>query len=164
MSASIYPRGRRPELEIPHNISFVLNISRLSGGRNGELELIAGHVIRKAAEVEIKAIKHVLDMFMPLDVSLTPWEGGREIPTRDGGRSHARLPAKQWRYFVIAFEGSNKTILEIEQALSILPQELKIGFTILKEVLPGAKAPTLIYQSGLCSRKAWLAFSLTAVI
>lgn len=64
-----------------------------------------GHEIRKATSVEIAAIKDVLGAFMP-SKSWTPWQGGRKITKSDGSWSNARLPAKQWRYFVITFEGS----------------------------------------------------------
>jgi hypothetical protein len=145
--ASVYPKGQHPVLELPSNISFVLNVSRLSGAHNGKLKLVEGHELRRATTPEIAAIKDVLGRYRATE-DWTPWQAGRVIANPNGSTSRARLPKKQWRYFVIGFEGSNKTVLEVERALCLLPQELKIGFTLLREVLVGTTAPTLIYHAG----------------
>ena len=42
-----------------------------------------------------------------------------------------RMTEAEWRYFVISFRGNNHTALEIEDAFSLLPSELQVGFTIV---------------------------------
>ena len=145
--ASVFPKGAQPVLELSNNISFVLNVSRLSGTQGGKLKLLAGHELRRATAPEVAAIKHVLKSYRSPE-DWTPWQGGRVVTNPNGSTSRARLPSRQWRYFVIAFEGSNKGVVELERALCLLPQELKIGFTLLREVLVGTTAPTLIYHTG----------------
>ena len=138
---AVYGRGARPALEVGHNFSFVLNISRLVD--QATFAVAPGHELRRATKEEVAAIKDVLTNYT-VQPYFFPWQGGE--PVREGGHtSVSYLPEDQWRYFVIAFEGSNSTIAEIERALCIAPFELKIGFTLLNEVHPSL-GPALIYQ------------------
>lgn len=43
------------------------------------------------------------------------------------------LPEKEWRYFVIAFPGSNASVENIQTASDLAPLELEIAFTIIHE-------------------------------
>jgi len=146
--ALIYPKGRRPALEIPNSFSFVLNVSRLvDQSPEARLPVAPGHDLRKATKAEVGAIKDVMIHHSAASV-FSAWQSGDEYITEDGGTSRKSLPEDQWRYFVIAFEGSNSTMVEIERALSIASFELKIGFTLLQEVIPARGAPWLIYHPG----------------
>jgi hypothetical protein len=58
------------------------------------------------------------------------------------------LPESQWRYFVIAFTGSNATIVEIERSLSIASCDIKIAFTLMKGPFGDSNHPTLIFDPG----------------
>ena len=41
------------------------------------------------------------------------------------------LPETEWRYFVIAFRGSNVVFAELERAFDLATVELEIAFTII---------------------------------
>ena len=128
-----YEKGARPALEVGHSFSFVLNISRLVDQTT--LAVAPGHELRKATEAEVEAIKDVLTNYTD-DPSWRSWECGEPV-TEGNKTTQTPLSEDQWRYFVIAFEGSNSTIAEIERALCIAPLELKIGFTLLNKVYRG---------------------------
>src|ERR1700733_10691442 len=117
---SIFTPGRRPALELRHNIAFVLNVSRLVGNPRAGFALAPGTIIRRANKEEIVAAKDLCKDYGATD--WTPWEcDGSE----DG--KYERLPESRWRYFVIAFTGSNTTIAEIERTLTIATYDIKIG-------------------------------------
>ncbi len=142
-SAWMYMKGARPALEIGHSFSFVLNVSRLVD--HAALVVAPGHQFRRATKSEVVAIKDVLT-YVTADMRWSAWEGGERVATESGGKTRPTLPEDQWRFFVIAFDGSNSTITEIERTLCIAPYELKIGFTLLNGVFPGKVRPMLIYH------------------
>lgn len=143
--ASIYPKGNRPEIELPIGISFVLNISRIDS--QVQHEIAPGHELRRATTAEILAIKDVIKGFKTTN-SWDPWEGGKWVKNADGGSSRSRLPREEWRYFVISFKGPNRIVSRLERAFSIAPVDLKIGFTVLPEAFPKTRVPVLIYSPG----------------
>jgi hypothetical protein len=141
--ASVYPKGGRPALDaVPRSFSFVLNVARLRNLSSNAALLAPGHKLRKATEVEIEAIRDVLTTIAAAS-DFGPWQRGKPIVTGKK-TTYAKIPARQWRYFVIAFTGSNDTSSQIERTLSITPLELKIGFTLLREAFPNA--PMLIFS------------------
>jgi len=76
------------------------------------------------------------------------------------GGSVEPLREEEWRYYVISFQGTNETLLEIDEACSLALLELKIGFTVLNY----AGNQGLIFHSGrlfqLLDNAMWnLAFS-----
>jgi hypothetical protein len=145
-SATIYPKGNRPALEVGRSFSFLLNVGGLVDPPDGKAFSVApGNELRRANKAEIAAVKDVLPDFAA-QTTWGAWQYGAEIPMKDGGTTYAHIPEDQWRYFVISFDGSNSTSTQIERALSIAPFELKIGFTLLREVFRGSGAPTLIYH------------------
>jgi hypothetical protein len=80
------------------------------------LDIAPGHKLLRANVAEVAAIKDVLTSATGI-TSWTAWEGGEIVKNENGGTSRAPLPADQWRYFVIAFKGTNETITEIEPAI-----------------------------------------------
>jgi hypothetical protein len=145
--ASVYPKGGRPVLELPHNIAVVLNVSGLADQPpDSTLAVAPGHELRRANAQEIGAIKDVLSGFVGYAFGLG--EEAWESETLDGKLQ--AMPQDKWRYFVIAFDGpGNVTISEIEQALSIAPFELKIGFVLLRGLSPELYGhPALIMHPG----------------
>jgi len=58
------------------------------------------------------------------------------------------LPEAEWRYFVIAFRGSNATITELQAAFDLAPLELELGFTILYSGIGDRKFPGLVWKPG----------------
>src|SRR5277367_6277721 len=128
----MYMKGARPALEVARSFSFVLNISELvdQDRRNATLAVAPGHDLRRANKAEIEAIKDVLTN-QAAQTDWTEWQNGAPVKK---GKSTSRplIPEDKWRYFVIAFEGSNSTVAEIERALCIAPFDVKIGFTLLQ--------------------------------
>jgi Apea-like HEPN len=145
--AWIYEKGARPALEVGHNFSFVVNISRLVDQTT--LALAPGHELRRATKAEVAVIKDVLTNFTG-DTSWEVWQCGE--PIREGNKiTYRPLPEDQWHYFVVAFEGGNSTIAEIERALCIAPFELKIGFTLLDKLYRGP-GPLMYHPARLFSQ------------
>lgn len=118
----------------PENYAFVMNIASLGVEK---YILAPGHQLRRATRNEIAVIKERIehlggggqDFFMHL------WE---ERWPRQQGRIQI-LPEEEWRYFVIAFRGTNATLNDIQTALDLAPLELEVGFTVFSDIggLPG---------------------------
>jgi hypothetical protein len=136
----IYAPGVRPAIEVGHAFAFVLNVSEVD---REVVSLAEGHQLRKATSSEVVAIKDVLTN----NAAVTDWGAWQNGPLITSGTktTSEHLPESEWRYFVIAFDGSNSTIAEIEHSLCIAPFELKIAFTLMPEAFPTQKNPTLTY-------------------
>jgi hypothetical protein len=141
---SIYSAGAWPAIELPHNFSFVLNVSRLVVQAPVVTAMLApGHELRKATQAEVLAIKEVLTKL----AAITNWFRWEADPVKEGTKtSWPRIAEDRWRYFVITFEGSNATAAEIKRTLCIAPSELKIGFTLMRRAFPSKITPTLVYH------------------
>jgi hypothetical protein len=144
--AIVYHSDARTVLKVETDFAFVINVSNVPSSAG--LELAPGLQLRKANGAEIAAIKDVLEKQAGVG-SYTPWQNTK-VREGDNHWSHPPLPEDQWRYFVVGFEGSNASIAELEQVLSIAPMELKLGFTLLRSAFAGqtAKTPTLIFDPG----------------
>lgn len=120
------------ETFLPESFAFVMNVSQLVDAPS--YALAPGHELRRATNDEITIIKDTLKQLGPPPPAqyLHLWEcrwpvqGNVEI-----------LPEPEWRYFVIAFRGSNITVSELENAFDLAPLELEVGFTILNGVFGG---------------------------
>ena len=128
---TIVPHGMKMSLsaeeafetrEPPDNYAFVMNVSRLVGATS--FTLATGHELRRANTQEIAVIKETVQPYILLGPM--PWEA-----RLDGGASVQLLEA-DWRYHVISFRGANQTLIEIEEACTLAPVDLKIGFVVLK--------------------------------
>jgi hypothetical protein len=128
----------------PDNYAFVMNVSRLVGAAS--FTLAKGHELRRANAEEVAVIKATVKPYMVFDIM--PWE----VRIVDGGASE-RLPEAEWRYHVISFRGNNVTLIEIEEACSLAPLELKIGFLILKwladQPMPPGQQGFIMHQGRL---------------
>jgi hypothetical protein len=109
------------------NFVAMMNVSGIVGGQ--ELQIVPDHVLRRAGDKEITFIKTVVDQFYtgPLRSIPNPWES----------RQHAngiieQLPREEWKYFVIAFQGSNQNMIDLEYAFVLCPWEIKVGFTVIQ--------------------------------
>jgi len=107
------------------NFAFVTNVSQLDQAT--AFTLAPGHELRRANAAEITTIKDILSTQMPDLERLNPWEFRRG----EEGK-FVSLPETEWKYFVIAFRGSNTTLADIEEALVLAPLELTIGFTAVQ--------------------------------
>jgi len=131
-----------------NSFAFVLNVASLEVEN---LTLAPGQVLRRAQADEIEVIKSTIDRFnggLHSFVGFTPWEG--KLPFVAGKRIEI-LPESEWRYFIIAIEGSHQTLTDIQQASDLAPTELEIGFVVLF-TFPGSPGgfvfhPGRLYQA-----------------
>jgi Apea-like HEPN len=109
------------------NFVTMMNVSGVVGGQ--ELQIIPDHVLRRAGNEEIRFIKGVLDQFYtgPLWSIPNPWES-RQL----AGGVIEQLPTEEWKYFVIAFQGGNQNMIDLEYAFVLCPWEIKVGFTVIQ--------------------------------
>lgn len=114
---------KTPESEPPENYAFVMNVSRLVGATSFTLD--TGHELRRANSQEISAIRDTVEPYLKFGFGPLPWE----MQVRDGVPS-GRLAEQHWRYHVISFRGNNQILAQIEEACSLAPLEIKIGFVI----------------------------------
>ena len=111
-----------------NSFAFVVNVASL------EVEsftLAPGQVLRRAQVDEIEVIKSTIDRFnggLHSFVGHTLWEG--KMPFL-AGKHIEILPESDWRYFVIAIEGTHETLTDIQHASDLAPIELEIGFAVL---------------------------------
>jgi len=108
------------------NYAFVLNIGRLVG--QDSFEIAPGHHLRRAVPHELEIIRALLKRlpgsFAP-PFATAMWEIA--LP-RTGAIQ--QLPESEWRYFVVAFIGSNDILNRLQEALDLASLELEIGFTV----------------------------------
>jgi hypothetical protein len=57
-----------------------------------------------------------------------------------------KLPKKEWRYFVIEFNGGNEELALLEKALCIAPCGLELGFTLSRVTLGKKVFPACLYS------------------
>jgi hypothetical protein len=119
--------------EPPDSYTFVLNVGRLIDAPS--YTLAPGHELRRATAEEIVRIKATLQGFgsPPLWLSDALWE--IRLPMVIFGE---RLPEPEWRYFVIAFRGSQDAALQSALDLALL--EIEVGFTIPQVSIPSSRA------------------------
>jgi hypothetical protein len=107
------------------NYAFVLNVARLVDAP--AYDLAPGHKLRRATPQEVSRIKQTIENYAGANpVAALMWE---HRATERGALES--LPEHEWRYFVIAFDGSNSTVVELEHAFNIAPLELEVGFTFV---------------------------------
>jgi len=115
-----------PAPSLEDNIAFLLNVGRLIG--QDAFEVAPGHVLRRATQTERQFITTILSRipggFFPPVAFM--WDVDRQPDS-----TLRQLAPEESRYFVIAFKGSNDTLLKIEEAFDLAPLELEVGFTAL---------------------------------
>jgi len=121
-----------------------MNVNRLTDATH--YALVQNHELRRAEPDEIAVIKGILDRvaIVPTLQWLRPWE--RQWP-HPGGTVQF-LPEAEWRYFVIAFQGSNATVADLETAFDLSPLELEIGPTVIHDLLENQLAHGLALHPG----------------
>jgi hypothetical protein len=117
--------GSSTTLQPGQGIALLMNVGAIIGAP--ELELIPGHTLRKAAADEIAVIKEVLvEHGAPIAGKyFFPWEMEKKGPVLDTASETG------WKYFVVAFSGTNQGIVLLEQVFALLDSNLKIGFTVM---------------------------------
>lgn len=110
---------------------FVPNVRELIG--TDSMILVPGHVLRRASPVEMDQIRANIRFATPRLALSRFWEF-REI----ADRRLERLPQAEWRYFVVAFEGTNQVMLDLTLVFHLAPLELRVGFEIMEYPSMGA--------------------------
>jgi len=140
MMAAIYPKRSYPVLSFGYSFSFVLNMSGLVDHET--FTLAPSHELRRANEAEIAAINDVLKPYT--HDNWAPWEYDPVKEHGSSGTKYHRRPAHQWRYFVVAFEGPNSTMIDVERAFCAASVELKIGFTLMQPIFEAKRRKTTV--------------------
>lgn len=123
-------RSARPRKRLPYSYAFVMNVRTLQGAAS--FELASGHELRRATAREIGEIKETLKTLSGFTHPFVQHLWECEWPCSIG---QARLgpprllPEAEWRYFVIAFRGSNAAFVELQPAFDLATVELEIAFT-----------------------------------
>ena len=126
--------------------AFVMNVLELTDGES--YELASGHVLRRATPDEISVIKNTVQSIVgshsaPFGFYLFweyrwPYQGG----------TLELLPEGDWRYYVIAFRGTNVTLNRLQAAMDLAPMELEIGFTFLYDLDMPLLGPGMLWNAG----------------
>jgi hypothetical protein len=130
----------------PKNITlkpfaFVLNVSKLMASSG--VEIAPGHTLRRATNEEMQFIKDMITSLFAHHFGAGLWETRQP---KSGSGKYVRLPAKQWRYFVIEFSSENENLELLQEALAIAPYGLEIGFTLLTAALNNQAVPVCVYR------------------
>lgn len=105
-------------------------------------EIIPKHYLQKADKGQIRNIKKMLNVFnafpisgVPVECFQPPYEQNIIAKPTDKLGSlryeHKSLPPEKWRYWVIRFKGSNAELQELGYALSLMEQDIELGFTFI---------------------------------
>lgn len=95
------------------------------------VELIPGHTFRAATDTEVTDIRNYLSSSIPRDAYYWVPYDGLVKEERNGSRTTfhiEQLPREKWKYWVLAFEGTNRHIREIELVGQLLPFAFDFGF------------------------------------
>jgi hypothetical protein len=115
-----------PPSEKPRGYAFLLNVESVPVPADSEI--LPGHVLRRASSAEIESIRKALvDLAASDPHARYFWE--QPWPPPDGPVQ--RLPPEAWRYFVVAFEGTNATMIKLRQVFTLSHIEPCVGFTIV---------------------------------
>jgi len=129
------------------NYAFVINVASIGAEA---LTLAPGHTLRRATPEEMAVIKKWLE-HNPSDwgpfAPCATWECS--WPATSG--KIEQLPESEWRYFVIAFRGTNTTLLDIQTAADLATVEPEIGFEVLAPYGFVVQAPGR-YQQAFAAR------------
>jgi hypothetical protein len=133
-----------PPATTPESYAFVMNVWHLKG--TASYALAPGHELRRATSEEIAVIKNFLNNHGPAPKMqyIHLWECQWPHP---GGKIEF-LPQEEWRYFVIAFRGSNSMLAGLESAFDLAPLELEVGFTVLYHEFGGQHGYGVAWQPG----------------
>ncbi|MFN7954787.1 MAG: hypothetical protein U0610_23885 [bacterium] len=122
MTAEVDVRNPSPQT----SFSFLLNVRSLPAER---VVVAPGHELRRATPTEVARIRTCLDKLTVAAFVQNRLFWEEQWPRPDG--DVRILPEAEWRYFVIAYDGTNTTMAVLEVAFDLLPSELEVGFSIL---------------------------------
>src|SRR5439155_25446638 len=100
-------------------------------------ELAPAHRIAKANNEQVDQIKRLLDQFntklkpffiSPYEYNVRAGEGDKPGNVR---YFHDPLPCERWRYWIVAFEGTNSELGDLQLACTLIQQDIELGFEVL---------------------------------
>lgn len=97
------------------------------------LEIIQGHLFRRAKANEVELIKQQL---MRVVYPRIGWQIAYEHIVKEERSDnrvsyyHEQLPQEKWKYFVIAFNGYNSEIANLEYSTQLIENDLDFGFQL----------------------------------
>lgn len=98
-------------------------------------EIIHGHFLQKADSEQISKIKEALESLNANPFFRPPYE--HNILVKPGDKpgnlryDDKNLPPEKWRYWIIHFQGSNSELQELAYVLSLMEQDIELGFTFI---------------------------------
>lgn len=126
---------------------FVLNDIEVEGEM--PIEVAPKHLFRKAQDVEVELITKYLIWFTASHAIPLPYERKIiKIPSEKPGNFEHRfepLERREWRYWVISFEGTNAELSDIASAASLLLNDLELGFAFIK--IAGSPTPAFTWHT-----------------
>jgi hypothetical protein len=113
------------------NFCFIFNTIDFKG--KIPLEILPRYWFRKATTKEIQYIKKVLAGYRSEPDMITALYEFKFIPSNKDGTSwnSVRLPRKEWRYYVISFDGFSDKIVDLRYSANLLKHDISIGFEFL---------------------------------
>ena len=120
---------------------FAFVLSHIDVKYDDPIEIIPSHYFRKAHSQEITEIKKSLDEF---DISYTkilrlpvpygiPYDSIVKEIRRGNSCQYERvkLPPEKWKYWVVAFEGGNGKIHDLQYCANLIKNDLDFAFQII---------------------------------
>lgn len=111
--------------------AFVLSHLKITGDL--PVQLMPNHIFRAAKDLEIEEIRTHIRQSVQIDFEhWAPYEiVAKEIRNPNGCTYDIEvLPRDQWKYWVVAFEGNNFPVHNIELVALLLPVNFEFGFHI----------------------------------
>lgn len=123
---------------------FVFILNHIECRDATPIEVIPGHFFQKADPGQIARIRDVLALLYPYPLAgFFPYEYDicdvREDTTGSQSWTSRPLDSRDWKYWVISFEGSNSEIRDLQYAAALLKNDLEFGFTVIG-AMPGVSS------------------------
>ena len=101
-------------------------------------QVIPGHFLQKADSGQIAKIKEALKSLNTSPFFQPPYEHNILVKAGDKPGNlryeYKNLPPEKWRYWIIHFQGSNSELQELGYALSLMDQDIELGFTFISNL------------------------------
>lgn len=115
---------------INSGVAFIASHLTITGGC--PVEVIPGHVLRQARDEEIELIKRLILRLIPPYAQWVRYDGVVKEERYEGRTVFdvESLPREKWKYWVVAYNGNNHQIHDIETIATLLPVDFDFAFQI----------------------------------
>ncbi|PZU96362.1 MAG: hypothetical protein DCE90_09920 [Pseudanabaena sp.] len=117
---------------IQSNIAFIISHLQVVGDL--PVEILPNYIFRSATDSEVEQIKKIVKESLPYGrTTWVPYDAEVVETINSIGHtsySHAPLPKERWKYWVIAFEGQNEKIHELQSLSRLMPINFEIGLQL----------------------------------